>query len=96
MDAKSQAAKSLTEWIKGQPFNNVLVIAQLCVMSYLGWYGMNVLIPSERTAISEFGKQIEEHHTKQVQNITATYEKMLDRIGLDERPQQKNGAIANK
>ena len=80
MGVSDKAAKGIMDWAKGQPFNNILILAQLGILCFLGWYGLTAVIPEERKAILDGALKIEEHHTQQVKEMSQTYEAMLDRI----------------
>lgn len=96
MSIEGEVSKGLLHWAKGQPFNNVVVVLQLLIMAAVAWYGITKLVPGERAAITAFGVSLEENHTKQVERITETYEKMLDRVSGKEPERAGNGAIVGK
>lgn len=95
MSLESEATKGLLAWAKGQPFNNVLIVLQLTVIGFLGWYAITYVVPEERKAIIEYGTSLEAAQSKQVETITKTYERMLDRVSPGKEP-ERNGAVAGK
>lgn len=79
------------DWVKGQPFNNVLIASLLGMFSWLGWYGITFAIPSHITAIQSGYREIETSHTEQraldredhrsaLKAQQEIFEKTLDRI----------------
>jgi tellurite resistance protein len=76
--------KAVLEFFKGQPFSNVVAFMQLGLLSAAIWVAMYQVVPSERAAILDGVKHQEEQQTQQVNRITESFEKALDRI--DRRP----------
>lgn len=76
----AESTKGLLEWVKGQPFNNLMAVALLGVISWLGYYTLTAVIPEERKAIFEGIHRVEENHTSNVKTMSETYERMLDRV----------------
>lgn len=74
----------LLAWAKGQPFNNVMCVLQLAVICAAIHFGLTVVIPEERRAILDGSIKIEEMHTKQLEKISSTYERTLDRFSKPE------------
>lgn len=94
MSLEHEAAKGFFAWAKGQPFNNVMVVLQLAVIGFLGWYAITYVVPEERRAILEYGTSLEVHHSKQVETITKTYDRMLDRVAAPN--QRDNTTVARE
>lgn len=81
----------IAEWLKGQPFQNVMTVLLLALISGLGYAVVYDLIPSERRAIeamvdriderhTEAARDIEDKHTRQIERVTDSFERALDRI----------------
>lgn len=70
----------LAEWLKGQPFNNVMSIVLIAMIGGIGYHVVNDVIPQERMAIQGMAEQIEAQHTKQIERITASFDRTLDRV----------------
>lgn len=93
----AEATRGLLGWMKGQPFNNVMVAVLIGVIGWLGYYTLTFVIPEERKAIFENVKSIEANHTENVKTMSATYERMLDRVTENNQEQKKtNAATAAK
>lgn len=73
----------LLEWFKGQPFSNVMSFLQLSLLAGLGWAAMAWMIPSERQAILDAIQKQEADQTRQIDRITESFEKALDRFSLN-------------
>lgn len=76
----AEATRGLLGWMKGQPFNNVMVAVLIGVIGWLGYYTLTFVIPEERKAIFENVKSLEANHTENVKTMSATYERFLDRV----------------
>lgn len=53
------------DWVKGQPFNNVLIATLLGMLSWLGWYGLTSAIPEHIKTIQSGYERIEAVHNTQ-------------------------------
>lgn len=94
--AEVEATRGLLGWMKGQPFNNVMVAVLIGVIGWLGYYTLTFVIPEERKAIFENVKSIEANHTENVKTMSATYERMLDRVSDNNHDKKANPATAAK
>jgi Trk-type K+ transport system membrane component len=82
----------LLEWMKGQPFSNVMSFLQLSLLAGLGWAAMAWMIPAERQAILDAIQKQEADQTRQIDRITESFEKALDRF----TPGQKHDPVVSK
>lgn len=85
--------KLAMDWLKGQPFQNVMSVLLLAVVSALGYCAIYDLIPAERQAIQHMIESIEHQHTEQVNRISQSFDKALDRWSDRDR---KYGTAAGK
>ena len=69
-----EVKSGLIDWVKGQPFNNVLIMALLLMIGWLGFYGITSAIPEHIKAIQTGYERIETSHEKQIETITKTFE----------------------
>lgn len=72
--------RAVLDFFKGQPFSNVVALLQLALLSGAVWLAAFKLVPSERAAILDGMMQQEEQQTKQVDSITQSFERALDRL----------------
>ncbi len=72
--------RALLDFFKGQPFSNVVALLQLGLLSGAVWLAVFKLVPAERQAILDGMQQQETQQTKQIDAITNSFEKALDRI----------------
>lgn len=67
-----------TEWLLGQPFNNVLLIMILFAIAWLGYYGLTTAIPSHLRAIQDGYERLEDRHREERTNTLSTYKDLLE------------------
>ena len=72
--------KTIVEYLKGQPFSNVVALIQTAIIAGGIWVAVNQLIPSERAAILEGILSQEKQQTTQVDRVCLSFEKALDRM----------------
>ena len=72
------------EWASGQPFTNVLLVALLGMIGWLGYYSLTVAIPEHLKQIQEGYERIEADDRADRGVIRDQYEKWLEKI-LDAR-----------
>ena len=86
---QESAAKMGIDWLKGQPFQNVMSVLLLAAICLCGYAVIYDLIPSERQAIELLIDRQEDRHTKQIERIADSFDKVLDR-------QWKPSSVAGK
>jgi len=69
------------EIVKGQPFSNVIAIMQLVLLAGAVWLAVFQLVPAERQAILDGMLKQEGQQTIQIEQITNSFERALDRYG---------------
>jgi len=84
--------RALLEFLKGQPFSNVVALLQLGLLSGAVWLAVFKLVPAERQAILDGMQQQETQQTKQIDAITNSFEKALDRIDQIQGSEIKTGS----
>jgi len=72
--------RSVLDFLKGQPFSNVVALLQLGLLSGAVWLALFQLVPAERAAILNGMQQQEAQQTKQIEQITKSFERALDRL----------------
>lgn len=80
MQGHETAFKILADWLKGQPFNNVMAVLLLSSMTGLGYVAIFHVIPAERVAIQSMAEHMEQEQTRQIDRVCDSFEKGLDRI----------------
>lgn len=75
-------ARLLMEWIKGQPFNNVLVILLIAVIAWAVHDAQHNVIPAERQAIQQMVEKVEATQAKEIDRICESFDKALDRAAM--------------
>ena len=75
-------ARLLVEWIKGQPFNNVLVIMLIVVIGWAVYDAQHNVIPAERLAIQQMVEKVEQTQAKEIDRICESFDKALDRATM--------------
>lgn len=68
------------KWVLSQGVSNLLLMAILYALWYFADYAVNVGIPAHLRQIQDGYRENAEAHTKEVDKLTATFEKALDRI----------------
>lgn len=76
-DRKSLINRS-SEWLLGQPFNNVLLILILFAIAWLGYYGLTTAIPAHLRAIQDGYERLENSHREERANTLNTYKDLLE------------------
>lgn len=76
-DRKSLVNRS-SEWLLGQPFNNVLLILILFAIAWLGYYGLTTAIPAHLKAIQEGYERLEDRHREERTNTLSAYKELLE------------------
>lgn len=76
----------IIEWLKGQPFNNLLTLLLLAMIAWLGWYGVTQAIPQHLSTIQAGYERIEASHTKQLESQEKAFDRALDRIASKQQP----------
>lgn len=79
---KITLARMLMEWIKGQPFNNVLVILLIAVIAWAVYDAQHNVIPAERQAIQSMVEKVEQTQAKEIDRICESFDKALDRATM--------------
>ncbi len=79
---KVTVARLLMEWIKGQPFNNVLVILLIGVIAWAVHDAQHNVIPAERQAIQQMVEKVEATQAKEIDRICESFDKALDRVTM--------------
>ena len=79
---KITLARMLMEWIKGQPFNNVLVILLIAVIAWAVYDAQHNVIPEERRAIQSMVEKVEQTQAKEIDRICESFDKALDRATM--------------
>lgn len=72
--------RAFLDFFKGQPFSNVVALLQLGLLSGAVWLAVFKLVPAERQAIIDGMNSQEEQQTRQVDAITHSFERALDRL----------------
>lgn len=72
-------AVMVATWLKGQPFNNVMIVCLVAIMGYLGRVIIYDLIPGERQAIESLVDRVEDRQTQQIDRVCESFERALDR-----------------
>jgi len=67
-----------TEWLLGQPFNNVLLILILFAIAWLGYYGLTTAIPAHLKAIQEGYERLEQSHREERASTLNAYKELLE------------------
>ena len=79
--AKDKSVKEMAaNWLLGQPFNNVLLVAILSSGGWAFWYGVTKAIPDHLMTIQSGYEKIETRQTEQLKDQQQTFEKVLDRV----------------
>lgn len=76
-DRKSLINRS-SEWLLGQPFNNVLLILILFAIAWLGYYGLTTAIPAHLRAIQDGYERLEDRHREERTNTLSAYKDLLE------------------
>ena len=76
-DRKSLINRS-SEWLLGQPFNNVLLILILFAIAWLGYYGLTTAIPAHLKAIQDGYERLEYRHREERTNTLSAYKDLLE------------------
>lgn len=63
------------DWLLGQQGNTIALFVILGVIAYLGWYAINHAIPMHLSQIQAGYEKIEAQQTKQIDSITASYDR---------------------
>ena len=72
-------AKLIFTWLNGQPFNNVLIILLIAVITWAVYDAQHNVIPAERKAIEDMVERVEERQSEQIDRICQSFDKALDR-----------------
>jgi hypothetical protein len=89
-DEKQTFTHTAADWLKGQPFNNVLLLGLLSVVVYGGYLALTDAIPAHLKQIQDGYKSLadqnaasmtekDKQHHEQVTELRMTFEKTLDR-----------------
>lgn len=79
-DKQESIPRIVAEWLKGQPFNNVMAVLLLGAMTGLGYVAIFHVVPAERIAIQSMAEHMEQEQTKQIDRVCEAFEKGLDRM----------------
>ena len=82
-----------TDWLLGQPFNNVLLILILFAIAWLGYYGLTTAIPSHLKAIQEGYERLESSHREERASTLSTYKDLLE---ISRRTSSSGNSTAQK
>lgn len=77
--AKTTIIKGVFTWLNGQPFNNVLIILLIAVITWAVYDAQHNVIPAERKAIEQMVERVEDRQSKQIDRICESFDKALDR-----------------
>ncbi len=79
-ETKQTLIRGMLEWWKGQPFANSMAFLQLLAMGGAVYLAVYVLIPAERQAIQNMIEHVEDQQTKQIDRLSDSFDRALDRI----------------
>lgn len=74
-----EATKNAVEWIRGQTFNNILLLAILASIGVAQWYAMTTAIPSHLQTIQDGYERINSQHEAERTRTREVYDRWLDR-----------------
>lgn len=77
-DDKKTLLNKGSEWLLGQPFNNVLLILILFAIGWLGHYGLSTAIPTHLKAIQDGYERLENSHREERAATLNTYKDLLE------------------
>jgi hypothetical protein len=77
-DDKINVVSKGAQWLLGQPFNNVLLVAILCAISWLGYYGVTTAIPMHLQQIQAGYERLEDSHREERTNMLETYRDLIE------------------
>lgn len=79
-EPKTESAKSkAVDWLLGQPFNNVLLVAILGSIAYGFYYGVTVAVPAHLQLIQQGYREMEQSHKEERQQIMNMYDRWVNR-----------------
>ena len=73
------ATKSAIEWIRGQTFNNILLLAILASIGIAQWYAMTTAVPAHLQKIQDGYERINERHEAERTRTREVYDRWWDR-----------------
>jgi len=79
-ESKATTARVL-DWVAGQPFNNVLLIAIFLSIGWIGHYSMTVAIPKHLDQIQKGYESITESHREERERTLHLYDRWMNRTG---------------
>jgi hypothetical protein len=74
-DMKSKAV----DWLLGQPFNNVLLVAILGSLAYGMYYSITVAVPAHLQMIQQGYKEMEQSHKDERRETMQMYDRWVNR-----------------
>jgi Trk-type K+ transport system membrane component len=77
-DDKINVVNKGAQWLLGQPFNNVLLVAILCAISWLGYYGVTTAIPMHLQQIQAGYERLEDSHREERTHMLETYRDLIE------------------
>lgn len=79
-EPKTESAKSkAVDWLLGQPFNNVLLVAILGSIAYGFYYGVTVAVPAHLQMIQQGYREMEQSHKEERQQTMQMYDRWVNR-----------------
>jgi hypothetical protein len=92
-EEKSPTSRAL-DWVAGQPFNNVLLIAIFLSIGWIGHYSMTTAIPAHLEQIQNGYESLHESHRDERERTQQMYDRWMNRTGDSDL---HNGSkVANK
>lgn len=68
----------IIEYVKGQPFNNVLVMLVLFVNGYCGYYLINYGVPAHLKMIQEGYERINMQHSDELKRLEQSFDRAIE------------------
>lgn len=78
-DGQQKVLSVAVQWLAGQPFSNVLLVAILGSLLWFGHYSLTVAVPSHLKQIQDGYDRIDRNHRDEREMLRQTYEKWIDR-----------------
>lgn len=78
-DAKDRSAVAqVIAWASGQPFNNVVLLAILVAIGWLGYYGLTTAIPEHLRAIQLGYEKLENSHKEERERTLDMFNRLFE------------------
>lgn len=78
--SKWTVAEKTVEWLLGQPFNNIMLVAIFIAIGYGTKYVIQEAIPSHLKQIQEGYEKLDVNHRDERKQTQDWYERMMDRM----------------